>query len=191
MSDSDCSGNSETPYLIKIEELEIQLEEARYAWKYRHAWEYATNRWQKANDAIRGIEEFWRILVESSVGVPQVAVAVRLHIRAGGAALAIRADNLRMGHAHMFQPAWKSSTETGGRRGRDDFRTGASEMASPTAAIMVGAALVVVWETPVSSTKVPASARAGRKRSFMIFAGSCGARQRAFSRVWSGASLGL
>ena len=75
---------------------------------------------------------------------------------------------------------------THGRRGRDDFRTGASERASPTAAIMVGAALVVVWETPVSSTKVPASARAGRKRSFMIFAGSCGARQRAFSRDCGG-----
>ena len=40
MSDSDNSDDSddsELPYLIKIENLEQQLEEARYAYKYRHA----------------------------------------------------------------------------------------------------------------------------------------------------------
>jgi hypothetical protein len=52
------------------------------------------------------------------------------------------------------------------------FRTGSSDKRSPTSPMTVGAALSVVWVTPASSTneREAPSARAGRKRSFMIAA---------------------
>ena len=68
MSDSDDSSDNELPFDVQIENCEKQLQLARYKKKYRNAWGYVTNRWQKEHIHIvlKEIEEWWQVYSSDS-----------------------------------------------------------------------------------------------------------------------------